>query len=140
MAPLPSAWLWAGAQSAGPFFDGGRKDMPNRKDKAIEIPAMNRRQFVRSASFAAAITAAGLSARNAAANELPRISEDDPMAKSLKYVHDASKADAAQRVDGSVCNNCVLYAGSAEDEWAGCSIFPGKAVSGSGWCSVWARK
>jgi hypothetical protein len=24
--------------------------------------------------------------------------------------------------------------------WAGCSIFPGKAVAGRGWCSAWSPK
>ena len=62
------------------------------------------------------------------------------MAKALEYVHDAGDADTAKRVSGSYCNNCALYTGSADDEWAGCNIFPGKAVAGKGWCNVWAKK
>jgi hypothetical protein len=81
-----------------------------------------------------------LTGRNAAASELPPISEDDPMAKALNYVHDAGDADTAKRIQGSYCNNCILYAGEPDDEWAGCSIFPGKAVAGAGWCNVWAKK
>ncbi|NNL55777.1 MAG: High potential iron-sulfur protein, partial [Woeseia sp.] len=74
------------------------------------------------------------------ASELPRVEEDDPMAKALNYVHDARSVDAAKRFSDRYCNNCALYAGSEQDDWAGCSIFPGKAVAGKGWCSVWAPK
>lgn len=114
--------------------------MPNRKPKAQPKTAMTRRLFVRSAGAAAAVAAAGITSRNAVADDLPRVSEDDPMAQSLNYVHDAGDVDAAKRASDSYCNNCALYAGTAEDEWAGCSIFPGKAVAGKGWCSVWAKK
>ncbi len=114
--------------------------MSKPKSKAVANSAMTRRYFVRSAGAAAAIAATGFTTRKAAANDLPRISEDDPMAKSLSYVHDANAADGAKRAAGTYCNNCVLYAGTAEDEWAGCSVFPGKAVAGKGWCAVWAKK
>jgi hypothetical protein len=114
--------------------------MSNRNSKTIACATISRRQFVRSAGAAAAVAAAGLSGRRAAASELPKVSEDDQIAKSLSYVHDAERADAAKRTEGSFCNNCVLYAGGVEDEWAGCSVFPGKSVAGKGWCSVWARK
>lgn len=113
--------------------------MPKRKPNTPAGSPMSRRHFVRAAG-AAAIAATGFTARDAAASELPAISEDDPMAKSLNYVHDANDADGAKRVADSYCNNCVLYAGTPDDEWAGCSVFPGKAVAGKGWCSVWARK
>ncbi len=114
--------------------------MPNRKPIALAWTALTGGHFVRWGGAAAAWAATAFTTRDAAANDLPRISEDDPMAKSLNYVHDAKNADAAKRTADSYCNNCVLYAGTADDEWAGCSIFPGKAVAGDGWCSVWARK
>ena len=62
------------------------------------------------------------------------------MAKALNYVHDAGTVDAAMRASDRYCNNCALYAGDADDEWAKCSIFPGKVVAGRGWCSAWAPK
>lgn len=74
---------------------------------------------------------------------MPQISEDDPQAKSLSYVHDAASIDSAKQPRfkaGQACSNCALYQGKADDEWAGCSIFPGKAVKGTGWCSVYAPK
>ncbi|MGB5335728.1 MAG: high-potential iron-sulfur protein [Woeseiaceae bacterium] len=79
----------------------------------------------------------------AATSGMPRISEDDPQAKSLAYVHEASSIDATKQPRykaGQLCSNCALYQGKAGSEWAGCSIFPGKAVKASGWCSVYAPK
>ncbi len=74
---------------------------------------------------------------------MPKLAEDDPQAKSLAYVHDAADIDAAMQPrfkTGQVCSNCALYQGKADDEWAACSIFPGKAVKGTGWCTVYAPK
>lgn len=106
-------------------------------DTTTVIKPMNRRAFVTSA--AAALAGGGLAVR-ADAQDMPRLAEDDPTAVALKYVHDASAVDAALRPGDRFCNNCALYAGSADDEWAACSIFPGKQVKGQGWCSVWAPK
>ena len=97
---------------------------------------LSRRDFV---AAAAAVTVIGLSTP-AAADDLPRIDEADPTAQALKYVHDASTVDPAQRPADQFCNNCALFGGAADDAWAPCSIFPGKAVAGAGWCSVWAPK
>lgn len=80
--------------------------------------------------------------RNAAASDLPHVSEADPLAVSLKYKNDGS---TAPRVDKAgtpaaeqVCGNCQLSQG--EGEWLACSIFPGKAVNGNGWCTAWVKK
>lgn len=74
--------------------------------------------------------------------ELAKLSEDDPQAKSLSYVHDATTIDSSQPryQAGQVCANCALYQGGESDEWAACSIFPGRQVKGTGWCSVYAPK
>ena len=74
--------------------------------------------------------------------ELATLSEDDPSAKALGYVEDATTVDAAKypRYEaGQACSNCALYAGGDAAEGA-CSIFPGKAVKATGWCSVYAPK
>ncbi len=114
--------------------------MSRNTEKTLLTAPISRRRFVQSATVAAVLAASSIPVRNAAASELPRVSEDDPTAKALKYVHDAGTVDAAKRPSDRYCNNCALYAGTADDEWAGCSIFPGKAVAGRGWCSVWAPK
>jgi hypothetical protein len=68
----------------------------------------------------------------------PQVSEDDPTAKGLKYVHDATQSvrpDATQ-----FCHNCRYFKGKEGTPWAPCDIFPGKAVNANGWCSAWAKK
>ncbi len=114
--------------------------MSDKESNTNRTSAVSRRRFVQTASVAAAVIATGLSGRRVYAQEMPRVSEDDAMAKALSYVHDATTVDAAKRPSDRFCYNCSLYAGGVDDEWAGCSIFPGKAVAGRGWCSAWAPK
>lgn len=74
---------------------------------------------------------------------MPKLAVDDPQAKSLSYVEDATtinSEDQPRYKAGQACSNCALYQGKASDEWAGCSIFPGRLVRGTGWCSVYAPK
>lgn len=81
-------------------------------------------------------------AAEVAKQELPVLAADDPMAKSLGYVADASSVDGAKYpryAAGQACANCALYMGGDAAQGA-CSIFPGKAVMAAGWCSVYAPK
>ncbi len=101
-----------------------------------------RRQFIQ----LSAVAAAGCLVRpgnEAIAQDMPKIEESDPIAQSLKYVHDASIVDPAQRANPATdqdCTNCALVQGADGDEWRPCQIFPGKLVNAKGWCSVWAPK
>jgi hypothetical protein len=116
-----------------------RKTDPNRrKARRSRLSLLSRRRFVKSAG--AATMAVGFGTSTLSAEELPRVNENDPTAKALNYVHDARTVDAAKRFSDRYCNNCALYAGNADDEWAKCSIFPGKVVAGRGWCSAWVQK
>lgn len=81
--------------------------------------------------------------REAYAGDLPQLTADDPMAKAMKYTHDASTVDASTRNNPAAdqnCANCALIQGADGDTWRPCQIFPGKAVNAAGWCSVWAPK
>ena len=81
--------------------------------------------------------------REAQAGDLPELSVDDPMAKAMKYTHDASSVDASTKTNPAAdqtCANCALVQGADGDAWRPCQIFPGKAVAAAGWCSVWAPK
>lgn len=101
-----------------------------------------RRKFIQLSAVAAAGTFA-ISGRDASADELPHVAEDDPMAQAMKYTHDASTVDAASRNNPAAdqtCANCALIQGKDGDAWRPCQIFPGKAVAAAGWCSVWAPK
>lgn len=74
--------------------------------------------------------------------ELARLEESDPTAQALGYVHDAADVDGSQQPryeEGQVCANCNLYTAdsSSEEDWGGCSIFPGKLVNANGWCSAY---
>jgi hypothetical protein len=76
--------------------------------------------------------------REARGDDLQPLSADDPTAKALKYVDNASKATDAK--PGSKCANCSLYQGAAGSAQGGCLLFPGKAVKATGWCSSWTVK
>lgn len=104
------------------------------------ISRLSRRGFVKGAGAAATVAGTGFARAVRAESQLPRVAEQDPMAKALSYAEDATSVDAAKRFSGRYCNNCVLYAGTPDDDWAACSIFPGKVVAGKGWCSAWAPK
>lgn len=73
------------------------------------------------------------------AEDLPKLSLDDPQAKALQYVHDASKAGDA-RTSGAICANCQHYQGASDAEWGKCNIFPGKLVNANGWCTAWVKQ
>lgn len=82
-------------------------------------------------------------AADAGGDGLPRVSLDDPQAKALGYVHDATSVDQskyARYQSGQACHNCALFQSKGDDEWARCSIFPGKLVNSAGWCSAYAPK
>ena len=100
----------------------------------------SRRSFVKGAMgvVAAVPVAAVLRGRDALADDhLPKLSEDDPQASALGYVHNA--ADSEKAGEGQYCNNCQLWSGG-DAEWGPCAIFPGKAVANKGWCVTWAKK
>ena len=91
-----------------------------------------RRQFIQLSAVAAA-GAFVHPGKEAQAQDMPKLTEDDPTAQSLKYVHKST-------TEGQTCANCALIAGNDGDEWRPCQIFPGKVVNAAGWCSVWAPK
>lgn len=101
-----------------------------------------RRQFIQLSAGAAA----GCFVRpgaDAHAQDLPQITEDDPVAQALQYTHDASTVDAAARPQPAAeqtCANCAQLVGNEGDEWRPCQIFVGKLVNSNGWCSVWVPK
>lgn len=101
-----------------------------------------RRQFIQLSAVAAAgcFVRPGAEAR---AQDMPKLSPDDPAAQSLNYTHDASSVDPASRpnpAENQNCANCALVQGEDGAEWRPCQIFPGKLVNANGWCSVWAPK
>jgi hypothetical protein len=101
-----------------------------------------RRKFIQ-LSAAAAAGVLVQPGRKAMAADMPQLSADDPMAKAMRYTHDASTVDASSRANPAPeqnCANCALIQGADGDAWRPCQIFPGKSVNAKGWCQVWAPK
>ena len=72
-----------------------------------------------------------------------KVDENDPQAKALGYVNDATKADKkkyANYAAGQDCAGCALYQAKAGEAWGNCALFPGKQVSAKAWCSAFAKK
>ena len=74
---------------------------------------------------------------SAAVAELALISEQDPAAKAVQYVEDASRSKAAA-ASGANCSNCSLYSAASGAAQGSCTLFPGKLVKAAGWCSSWS--
>lgn len=84
------------------------------------------------------IPLADLSVGRVFAADAPLVTADDPTAKALKYVDNATKATGAK--PGSKCANCMLYQGAAGSIQGPCQIFVGKQVKAAGWCSSWTAR
>jgi hypothetical protein len=96
----------------------------------------SRRRLLKKVALGTALLPLAVRQSNAA--DAPLVTDDDPTAKALKYVADASKASGAK--PGSHCGNCQLYQGTAGSAQGGCLLFPGKQVKSTGWCSSWTPK
>ncbi len=87
--------------------------------------------------------AALLSTEAPGATDLPIVAEDDPTARALRYVHDATKAERTTRGgtpgEKQLCSNCTFIRADT-GEWRPCQLFPGKAVNENGWCASWFEK
>jgi hypothetical protein len=109
--------------------------------KHPNAPRISRRGFVQSVCLA---TAAGaLTIREAVSDELPRLDVKDPAAMAVGYVENASEVNRKKYpayVQGANCENCLQLQGKAGDTYRPCSLFPGKVVAVSGWCSGWTAE
>lgn len=99
-----------------------------------------RRKFLRAGPM---VLAAVALARTGGAQAAPHLDPNDATAKALGYAPDAAKADKAKFPNwkaGETCSGCVQFKGKPAAAWGPCQIFPGKEVSGKGWCSAWQKK
>lgn len=76
-----------------------------------------------------------------------KVTEDEALAQAMGYKLDASTVDTARfpKRAGDAgatqfCDNCALYAGEVDTEFAPCSIFQNRLVAGKGWCNAWVIK
>jgi hypothetical protein len=113
-------------------------------------PSLYRRNFLLATLGAAAAALAGLRPRAAraqaaapAAQNLPHLSPDDPLAKALGYANTAGQVDRAKfptYKPGDGCTKCRFYQGTPGQAWGPCQIFAGKSVSSEGWCASYMIK
>ena len=102
-----------------------------------------RRSFLKQSSALALIPLMPVASFEiAAANKVPL---DDPAAKALRYVEDATLAKRADKMGvaaaDQVCSNCRLYiTDDATAAWAPCQLFQNRLVAGPGWCAGWVPK
>lgn len=105
------------------------------------IHASRRRFLLQIATGAVATPLLATVALQAAeAAELPHLPLDNPTAKALGYVEEASKATHASYKPGSLCANCKFIQGADGEAYRPCQLFAGFSVSSQGWCSAWAAK
>lgn len=93
--------------------------------------------------------------REAYAQAVPQkpLDPNDPMAKTLGYVHDATTVDKAKFPkkagpdgDKQRCSSCVLYLEGGkkiegqQGEWGRCGLFSTGLVAATGWCNSWTAK
>lgn len=102
-------------------------------------PDSSRRAFLTTAAIAASVAVVGLRPRTAQA-AMPKLSEADPMARSLGYQANAARVDRAkfpQYKPGEHCGLCRFFLGKPGQTsgYAGCQIFAGYAVDAGGWCA-----
>ena len=76
-----------------------------------------------------------------------KVAEDEPLAQAMGYVLDAGQTDTAkfpkragEAGASQFCYNCALFSGEADAEFAPCSIFQNRLVTGKGWCNAWVAK
>jgi len=75
--------------------------------------------------------------------DLPRLDVKDPAAQALGYVENAIRVDTKKYpsyVKGTNCENCLQLQGKPGNDYRPCSVFPGKLVAVSGWCSSWTAE
>jgi hypothetical protein len=109
--------------------------------------SLSRRALLRLSLATGAVAAVSRSAWAAPASGGPaattRLDPKDPAAIKLAYVEDAARLDPKAQpkfITGSNCENCLLLQGKPGDEYRPCTLFPGKLVKISGWCTGWAAE
>jgi hypothetical protein len=90
-----------------------------------------------------ALGAAGVAVGAHGAAETAKVDIHDPQAVALGYVENASQVDKKkypQFAAGSNCDNCLQLQGKPGNNYRPCTLFSGKLVAVSGWCSGWAAE
>lgn len=101
-----------------------------------ELRNPGRRALLQHAALGLSLTQLALVESPAASGAEPALlSEQDPAARAVQYLEDASRAKGAQ--SGADCSNCSIY-GATGPAQGTCALFPGKLVKAKGWCNKWS--
>lgn len=106
----------------------------NKPNKTVGPMLTSRRNIV----FFGAALGASLALPRLAFADASHLTPDDPAARAVGYVEDASKVDKAKYptyVAGQACKACSLFQGKATDPWGACLVFGNKQVAAPGWCT-----
>jgi High potential iron-sulfur protein len=101
------------------------------------MPTFNhsRRAMLRQAAVGlSVISVSMLSSAARAADSL--LNEQDPEAKRIQYVEDASRVPEAKS-SGANCANCSVYTAMGDTQGS-CGLFKDKLVKAAGWCKSWS--
>src|SRR5271166_3440280 len=101
--------------------------------------SISRRALLKRLSLTAGVGAA-VPVLPARAGEPARLAVNDPAALKVAYILEASHVDRVLHptyVPGSRCENCALILDKPSYDYRPCSLFPGKLVKVSGWCTSW---
>jgi hypothetical protein len=106
---------------------------------------IQRRSFIKAMVVGAAVAPLAVqpARRATAADTTPVLDVNDPTAKALAYVADASSVDVKnypKYQPGQKCSNCSLWQGEPTDKLGGCELVLGQYVLGTGWCKAWELK
>ena len=103
-----------------------------------------RRTLLKGALLGVAAVPVTVLLSRAASAATGKVDPNEPQAKSLGYVEDASKVDPKANPNykpGQLCSNCLqapnAKAGAAE---VPCNIFAGRNVAANGWCKVYVKR
>ena len=107
------------------------------------ITPLTRRAMLRTLVLGAAAASVTPRAPSARAREPEKLDVNDPAARALGYVENAAEVDTKKYpgyVPGSNCDNCLLLQGKPGNNYRPCSLFQGKLVAVSGWCTGWTAE
>lgn len=106
------------------------------------VKTVSRRMLVKDLLMGSAIAMVAAPHRSLAQGA-PHVDVKDPAAVAVGYVENVNQIDLKKYpgyVKGSECENCLLLQGTAGENYRPCSLFAGKLVSVSGWCSKWSSE
>jgi hypothetical protein len=91
----------------------------------------------------AVVPALGLNGKDAKAADLALVDVNDPTAKALDFVTDATQLNASTEPaykPGRHCGMCAQFRGNQADTMGACNIFTGHLVAAGGWCMAWTQR